>query len=178
MDHLSFEQLRALLTVALAHSKRDWLFLLITYWHGLRVSETLSLTPRHLRDEYLTIERLKGSLKTSQPLMSHPDPLFNEKAGVAEYMAGMKDRERLFPFSRQYAAKLIGKYGHEAGIRAGLTHMHVLKHSIAMHSIASAGIENVKQYLGHKSLGSTGMYLRVSDAAASSAVMKAVKERG
>jgi len=178
MEHLTFEQLRALLAVAFAHNKRDWLFLLVTYWHGLRVSETLSLTPRHLRDGYLTIQRLKGSLKTSQPLVSHPDPLFNELAALKDYMEGMRQCERLFPFTRQYAAKLIGKYGHEAGIRSGLTHMHVLKHSIAMHSIQSAGIENVKQYLGHVSLGSTGMYLKVSDAAASSAVMKAVKERG
>lgn len=177
MEYLTFEQLRALLEIARKHNKRDWLFLLVTYWHGLRVSETLSLTPRHLRDEYLTIERLKGSLKTSQPLVSHPDPLLNEKAGLAEYIEGKRQGEKLFDFTRAYADKLIKKYGYEAGIRSQLTHMHILKHSIAMHSIASAGIENVKQYLGHKSMGSTGMYLKVSDSAASSAVLKAVKER-
>jgi len=34
-----------------------------------------------------------------------------------------------------------------------------------MQTIASAGIENVRQYLGHKSISSTGAYLKVSDGA-------------
>jgi site-specific recombinase XerD len=62
-----------------------------------------------------------------------------------------------------------------AGIPAHLAHLHILKHSIAMQTIHSAGIENVRQHLGHKSIASTGAYLKVSDEAASKAVMDAIK---
>jgi hypothetical protein len=44
-----------------------------------------------------------------------------------------------------------------------------------MQTIHSAGIENVRQYLGHKSMSSTGAYLRKTDAEASSAVALALK---
>ena len=175
MDHLTREELRALLMAAYAHNRRDWLLLLVTYWHGLRVSETLKLTPADIRDGYITVKRLKGSLRTCQPLVEHSDPLLNEKAALTEYMAGLPAKQRLFKISRQNVDLAIKRYGAAAGIRSGLCHAHVLKHSIAMHSIATAGIENVKQYLGHKSLGSTGMYLKVSDAAASAAIFNALK---
>jgi len=39
-----------------------------------------------------------------------------------------------------------------------------------MHGIKEAGIEGVRQYLGHKSISSTGVYLKVDDAQASAAV--------
>jgi hypothetical protein len=45
----------------------------------------------------------------------------------------------------------------------------------AMQTIKAAGIENVRQYLAHKSIASTGAYLRVTDADASSAVTAAVR---
>jgi integrase len=42
-----------------------------------------------------------------------------------------------------------------------------------MMTIHDAGIENVRQWLGHKSIASTGAYLRVTDEAASRAIGKA-----
>jgi site-specific recombinase XerD len=53
----------------------------------------------------------------------------------------------------------------------------VLKHSIAMQSIREAGIENVRQYLGHRSISSTGAYLKVTDEAASAAVIKSAGKK-
>ncbi|PYU18348.1 MAG: hypothetical protein DMG32_26320, partial [Acidobacteria bacterium] len=50
----------------------------------------------------------------------------------------------------------------------------VLKHSIAMSTIELAGIENVKQWLGHKSLSSTGQYFQVTDDEAAQAVKRAL----
>jgi hypothetical protein len=43
-----------------------------------------------------------------------------------------------------------------------------------MLSIHKAVIENVRQYLGHRSIASTGAYLRVDDSAASKAVAAAM----
>jgi integrase len=65
-----------------------------------------------------------------------------------------------------------------AGAAAGLPkhkcHPHSLKHSCAMLAIKKIGIESVRQYLGHKSLSSTGAYLRVSDGEASAEFAKSL----
>ena len=45
----------------------------------------------------------------------------------------------------------------------------------AMQTIRSAGIENVRTYLGHKSIASTGSYLQVDDDAASRAIAGAAQ---
>ena len=37
------------------------------------------LTPEAVRDGYITIQRLKGSQRTKQPLIQHEDPLLNER---------------------------------------------------------------------------------------------------
>ena len=56
-----------------------------------------------------------------------------------------------------------------------LAHPHSLKHSIARHSIKNGvGIEGLKTYLGHKTLSSTGMYLRIDDTEASAAIVAAL----
>ena len=67
------------------------------------------------------------------------------------------------------------RYAAEAGIPARKRHPHVLKHTIAMQTIHSAGIENVRQYLGHKSISSTGSYLKRTDAEAAIAIGDALK---
>ena len=72
--------------------------------------------------------------------------------------------------------RLVQKYAKAAGIPEHLRHPHIVKHSIAMQTIKAAGIENVRQHLGHKSMSCTGEYLKVTDEAASAAITKALKE--
>jgi integrase len=178
MEHLSREQLVALLGHAKANRERDWVLFLVSFWHGLRASEAVSLTPAHFVDGYLNIQRLKGSYRTVQPLVEDVDPLLNERAAVEMWLERHKSANcpnwqaaRLFPISRVQFFRLIRRYGALAGLPKHLCHPHVLKHSIAMQSIREAGIENVRQYLGHRSISSTGAYLRVTDEAASAAVI-------
>ena len=51
---------------------------------------------------------------------------------------------------------------------------HVLKHTAAMHMIKKAGIEMVRRRLGHKSIASTGAYLKVNDQEADAAYEEAI----
>ena len=190
MEHLSREQVIALLTQARAVRERDWVLFLVAFWHGLRASEAVSLTAGNFADGYLNVQRLKGSLRTVQPLVEHESELLNEKLAVAKWIkqvaewrsnsetsplsppqAGGATTPRLFPISRVQFYRLMRRYGRAAGIPQHLCHPHVLKHSIAMQSIGQAGIENVRQYLGHRSISSTGAYLKVSDEAASKAIL-------
>jgi integrase len=63
---------------------------------------------------------------------------------------------------------LFKKYCRLAGVPAKLRHPHVLKHTTAHAALdAGASLPALQTYLGHRSLGSTGMYLKKTDAEAS-----------
>jgi len=173
MEHLTKDELLRLLAVARAENERDFLMILTGFWHGLRASEVTGLTKSSIRDGHLTIQRLKGSLKTTQPLVSHDNPLLDEKSALTAFIADLPARTKLFDVSRIQFWRLFQEYGKTAGIPSHKRHCHVLKHSIAMATIREAGIENVRQYLGHKSIASTGAYLRVNDQQASAAIQAA-----
>lgn len=175
MKALTREQTTALLKAARAHSERDWLLILVTYWHGLRASEAIGLRAHDIRDGFLTVIRLKGSLKTIHPLVASTDSLYDERSGFAALMQGKSAECPLFGITRQAFGLIVRKHCIASGIPAHLAHPHVLKHSIAVHSIRAAGIEQVQQYLGHKSMNSTGVYLKSDDTTASTAVQTAVQ---
>jgi site-specific recombinase XerD len=174
MEHLSKTEIHALLSHAKANRLRDWLMILVGFWHGLRASEVVGITAGSIADGHITVARLKGSMKTVQPLVSNADPLLDEAAGLFDYTREMHTNQKLFPISRRQFHRLVHRYGIAAGIAKRNAHPHILKHSIAMQSIGTAGIENVRQYLGHVSLSSTGAYLKVDDATASARVTGAV----
>jgi integrase len=79
LDALSKAELLALLGAARAHSERDFLMILMAYSHGLRASEVLAIEPDSVRDGLLEVQRLKGSLHTTQPLLSSDEPLLEER---------------------------------------------------------------------------------------------------
>lgn len=147
----------------------------VGFLHGLRVSELTQLTRESIRDGHLDVQRLKGSLRTIQPFVKHPDPLLDESHALNKLYGTLKPGERLFPWTRNGVYKMIQKAGIKAGIPVHKLHPHALKHSCAMLSIKQAGIENVRQYLGHKSIKSTGEYLKVTDDEASRAFASAFK---
>lgn len=149
--------------------------ILVAFWHGLRATEVVGFTRDAISDGYLTIQRLKGSYKTTQALMEHSEPLLNEKSALIEYALKSSFNQPVFHITRQHFWRLFQGYAKDAGIPAHLAHPHILKHSIAMQTIHIAGIENVRRHLGHKSIASTGAYLKVSDEVASKAVMDALK---
>jgi integrase len=177
MKSLSKLEIRAVLAAARAHRERDWLMILLAFWHGLRASEVVAIKVNDISDGYLTVRRLKGSLKTVQPLIEHQDSTFNERAALLDYLEGMHGNQKVFPVSRGTFWRIVQRHAIAAGIPKHLAHPHILKHTIAMQTIESAGIENLRQWLGHKSMNSTGEYLRVSDGTAATAVSKAFGAR-
>src|SRR5579862_7240333 len=193
MEWLSAEELRALLTVAKAKRDRDWLMILVTFWHGLRANEVCGgwrvrkvngqkekfwhpgILPRDVCDGYLTVDRAKGSKTTVQALVSHPDPLFSERDPLITLASQTLPQQRLFPVTRQHYWYLIKGYGRAAGIPEHRVFPHCLKHSIAHQMIDIAGIHKTRQRLGHESIASTGEYLKETDASVDAVVVGAVK---
>jgi site-specific recombinase XerD len=100
---LTDQELLKVLALARKRLLRDHVMLLITYRHGLRVSEALSIRRCDLGGERLTIVRGKGSEPVDQPLLGHENPLLNEIEAVATWLGEMGER------GKKGAAKLGGR---------------------------------------------------------------------
>jgi integrase len=184
LEHLTIEELTAVLECARAHRERDHVLFTVMFWHGLRISEALSLTPQHFADGFLIVQRLKGSRKTVQKLADHPDPLLNEVALVDEWIRkhrtlhqGDGDGRRLFNLGRKEAWKLMQLYGERAGIPRQKRFCHVFKHTLASLVITHMPIHEVQKLLGHKSGASTMRYLDTTDAQAMSRAVEAIQKQ-
>lgn len=161
MEYFDKNELRRLFQVAYDKNRHHHLFLVVALWHGLRVSEAIQVQGTDICDGQLSVARLKRSYATCHPIHADTDPLFDETP-IIELAA--KTPGRLFLFSRQRADQFIKRYGKMAGLHPSKSHMHALKHSIAMliwdetHSLGQIG-----GYVGHRAPGSTMCYLVEAD---------------
>jgi integrase len=178
MEHLTKSELKRLFRVAYEHNRVHHLCLVVGLWHGLRVSElvgrkgytrkngaaipgTPGLCGRDIVDGQLSVQRLKKSKSTCQPIHKDADPLFDESPLLE---MGTDNPGRLFPFSRQRVDQFIRKYGQIAGIHPDKWHAHCLKHSLAMLLWdATHNLGQIQSYLGHKAASSTLCYLAEAD---------------
>jgi type 1 fimbriae regulatory protein FimB len=177
MYHLTKEQMESVLAEAknLDQTGRLYAMILVGWRHGLRRSEIVSLQVRDvdLAGGFITVQRLKGSLRTTQRLFKDEVEILNKLAQGKTAQdwffpgraAGTHLSDRMFAYQFEEVCERVGLPAH-------MRHAHILKHSCGM-MLIKTGIENARQYLGHKSISSTGAYLRVSDDAASKAAMEA-----
>jgi integrase len=96
MNHLERHEVLAVLKIAREHSELDWLLFTLQYIHSHRISEVLALTPENFDGGFCTVQRLKGSLKTTQPLVTHEEPLLNERPAIDALLRRLRPDERLF----------------------------------------------------------------------------------
>ncbi len=122
----------------------------------------------------MRVVRLKGSLPTVQAYQTHADPVLDESKELQELYESLQPGQRCFPMDRTWAWKVMQRAGKRNGIPTHKLHPHALKHTIALLTIHQAGIEHVRQHLGHKSIASTGEYLKVTDEQASKAIASAL----
>ena len=160
--------------------------LAVAYKHGMRASEVcnLRLDDIDMRNGSIVVERLKGSLRTTQALTEHRgEPLLNEVKALREWLrqrpndgsdfvfvsqkGGRLDRSQFFRLFKSIAAA--------AGLPPEKQHPHALKHSIASHLVAAnVNLALVQQQLGHKSINSTLRYVTTTDQQASKATATAL----
>lgn len=172
-DHLSLENLRKLLLAIPDATNR--LMVLVTYNHALRASEVLGLTGASIANRRIYTKRGKGSLPCDQPWISDPDPLLDEVPGLEEMAARLGSNDRLFTMTRFGFHKLMKRSAKIAGLNTRRVHPHTLKHTAAMHYIKGNDIHEVRVFMGHRSLASTGHYLNVTQ---DEAVGNLVRSRG
>lgn len=164
MRYLTKDELSAILSKA---SPEDRLMFLLAFNHGLRVSEVLGLTAENFVDGHLIVQRLKGSCKTAQRVLS------NEASLLAKHK--ISECGKLFPITRMTAHRRIKRLGIAAGIPAFKCFTHALKHSTAVLGLKGGmTLPEVQTRLGHKSGASTMVYLKIDDEIADKAFEKAM----
>jgi integrase len=117
MNHLERHEVLAVLKIAREQSELDWLLFAFQYIHSHRISEVLTLTPENFDGGFCTVQRLKGSLKTTQPLVTHEEPLLNERPAIDALLGRLRPDERLFgKLTKQNANHRFAKYAKLAGL--------------------------------------------------------------
>src|SRR5580704_11508378 len=191
MTFLTTTEILAVLRIAKARSACDHAAILMTYRHGMRASEVcgLKLADLDMKNRQVEIKRVKGSLRTVQPLAEHAGnnrALFDEVRVLKTYLAERNEDGSgyLFLLSQKGSAltttqfyRIFRSVALSAGVAPEKAHPHSLKHSRCTNLIASGvNLMEVRQLVGHKSIGSTVQYIAVSDQQASQAARRADAE--
>jgi site-specific recombinase XerD len=136
-----------------------------------------------LKNGEITIRRLKGSLKTVQPLSDMPgQPLLSERRVVRAWLAERQDASD-YVFVSQKGGKLhrsqffrvFQDVAERAGLPTDRRHPHCLKHALGFALMAeNVHLSVVRQALGHKNIASTAMYAVPTDEQTGRAVKAAL----
>jgi len=138
------------------------------YYFGLRASEVGLLLREYVnfRTRRIYIPRLKGGVPGEKVMTADCRRL------LQSYLQSRRDAlpyvfpsRNARPVSRKRIDALFRHYATQVGLPPHKRHSHCLRHSIATHLIdAGQSLEYVQDHLGHRSIQSTGVYAKISDA--------------
>jgi len=181
---MSKEECELLLATASrsAFPERDTLALLLTLTAGLRLAEIAGLTLSSIiyQDGALTHLLVLGKgnkervVPTNERLNQALDAYLPERATKAQSL--LQPSEALLlsqrgPFSRDGLSQLFDTLVKRAGLKVPGRRVHACRHSFATHVLAAgADILSVSELMGHSSVSTTQVYLRVDPARLSAAV--------
>jgi site-specific recombinase XerD len=138
------------------------------YYFGLRASEVGLLLQEHVsfRTRRIYIPRLKGGIPGEKVMTSDCRRLLqNYLQGRRDTLPYLFPSRNYRPISRQRIDTLYRRYASRASLPPHKRHSHCLRHSIATHLMdAGQSLEYVQDHLGHRSIQSTQVYAKISDA--------------
>jgi integrase len=159
---LSREELHALLAHAAKTDFPIYVLMLVQYWHAGRNSEMVHLTRKNFSGDYIHYERGKGSESCTQELVSHADPLLDERTVVLNFLAGLKGR-RLYPRSRWTYWRHLVKLALAVGLPRHKANTKILKHSICTHLLEKLPTNAVQRRAGHVNGANTLRYAQLRE---------------
>ena len=169
---LNRDQVLTLLKASKHHSTRAHAMVLLSIRHGMRCSEVtgLRLGDVSIREGWIRIERLKGSLTTVQPLERHPGrSLLDEVSVLRVWLRERRDDGTEYVFNSSHGGRmdrstffrLWRRLAQSAGLPSSLWHPHCAKHTLGtLLAAANANPFIIRQALGHRALSSAAVYCK------------------
>lgn len=146
------------------HRARDAALILIAYWHGLRVSELVSLrwdqVDLHLG--LLHVMRCKHGIASVHPLRGPELRALRRLQRDYPDTSYVFVSERKAPLTVDSVRKIVGRAGREAGIKFPV-HPHMLRHATGF-KLANEGQDTraIQHYLEHRNIQHTKRYTELS----------------
>lgn len=171
--YLTENEVEQLLTTALkeSHSNRDYCMIMMTFVHGLRVSELISLRTEDYDplSQRINIRRLKGGLSTIHPLLQDENMVLQRWINERKKWTG-HEKKWLFlsrkggKLSRQRIYNMIKNYGIKSNLPLPV-HPHMLRHACG-YNLADRGNDTrlIQDYLGHRNIRHTVGYTAANSA--------------
>lgn len=146
------------------YGSRDAAMILMSYRHGLRVSELIALkwSQIDLKQGLLHVNRLKNGITSTHPLFGP------ELRALRVVKRDYPDTEYVFmterksPITDSTFRKIVARAGREAKLGMPI-HPHMLRHSTGF-KLANDGQDtrSIQHYLGHKNIQHTVRYTEIS----------------
>jgi len=166
-EHLTPEEVAKLLVAARRtgrHGARDEALVLMTYRHGLRVSELVALrwSQVELKAGLLHVTRRKNGTPSTHPLQG--DELRALRKLDSAGSAYVFTSERGGPMTDSNVRKLIARLGQAAKLGFPV-HPHQLRHACG-YALVKAGHDTrrIQLWLGHRNIAHTVRYTTLADA--------------
>ena len=146
------------------HGQRDATLILITYRHGLRVSEVIALQWDlvDLSQGRLHVNRLKDGVPSVHPLRGPEIRALRRLRRQYPDSPYLFVTERHGPLTDSAVRKIVARAGKKAGIEFPI-HPHMLRHGTG-YKLANDGHDTraIQQYLGHKNIQHTVRYTQLA----------------
>ena len=168
-EYLTEKEVDKLIAAAKAvgrHGLRDSTLILLSYRHGLRVSEAVTLRwdMVELDQGRIHIKRLKAGVDSVHPLRGP------ELRSLRKLKREYPDSPYLFvgerggPITDSSARKIVARAGQEAKMSFSV-HPHMLRHACGF-TLANKGHDtrSIQAYLGHKNIQHTVRYTELNSA--------------
>ena len=146
---------------------RYWIAFLFLRFTGARIGEVLRLDDsidinfREAEVRLITLKRRKLSRRNQTRIVPVPH---NIVAELATYIAEFPEqRGKVFKLDQGNFRRIFYQRAEEAGIPRELSHPHILRHTRAIEMLrAGVPVTVVQDILGHSSLTTTAIYLKIS----------------
>lgn len=146
------------------HGHRDATLILLSYRHGLRVSELVSLRwdQVDLKQGLMHVNRLKHGNPSVHPVRGPELRALRRLQRDYPMMPYVFSSERKAPLTDDAIRKIVGRAGKEAKLPFSV-HPHMLRHACG-YKLAQAGQDTraIQHYLGHKNIQHTVRYTQLS----------------